>query len=186
MTFRVDARRPRIARRRTNTLGFVPAREDAPDLEGLAASQVAACLVGLPVGAPLPLASSSDLCFILELLIPALLRTDYPEWGHESIDGFFFASAVKSDRRAATLAGTCILMSDQTVTPFILNLDLADQGGFDLFRIRLGDLGHGPLGISGPAANSTAAQTLLLSLNARLDQVDWAYDVHVLSVTRES
>lgn len=150
--------------------------KETPDLERLAANQLAARLKGLAVGSPLSVDSSSDLCDTLEMLIPGVLRRDHREWEKESIDGFFFSHAIKSDECSSELAGTCILISDQTVTPFALNLSLADTAGFRSFRIRLGEPGGGPLGISGPVCNSRAAQKMLLTLDARLDRVAWVYD----------
>lgn len=119
------------------------------------------------------------MCDTLELLIPKILREKHAEWDKESIDGFFFSSTVMSDDTSAQLVGTCILISDQTVTPFALNLSLLDPTAFRSLRIRLGEPGEGRLGISGPACNSPAAQKMLLALNARLDRVNWAYDVAV-------
>ncbi len=149
----------------------------SPDLERLAAEQVAAYLEQVSVGASFRVASSSELCDILELLVPAILRRKYPEWLEESIDGFFFSSAVKSDDVSAELAGTCILISDQTVTPFALSIRLADSHRFEALRIKLGEPGAGPLGISGPACNSRGAEEMLLALNSRLEHVDWVYDI---------
>lgn len=151
--------------------------QQTPDLERIAANQVAARLEESAIGSRLSIDSSSDLCNTLELLIPEILRREHSEWDKESIDGFFFSSAVKNDERSCELAGTCILISDQTVTPFALNLSLAETGMFRFFRIRLGEPGRGPLGISGPPCNSRAAQEVLFALNERLDRVDWAYDV---------
>jgi hypothetical protein len=74
-------------------------------------------------------------------------------------------------------SGTCILISDQTVAPFALSLSLADADTFRSFRIRLGEPGTGPLGISGPACDSRAGQEMLFALNGRLGRVDWVYDV---------
>jgi hypothetical protein len=147
-----------------------------PDLTRLAASQFAACLNGRAVGESLALDSSSDLCNTLELLIPAALRRSHPEWATESIDGFFFSSAVKSYDESAELVGTCILISDQTVTPFVLDVALGDAETFRSFRIRLGEAGNGPLGISGPKCTSDAAREMLRTLNARLDRIAWTYD----------
>ena len=66
-----------------------------------------------------------------------------------------------------------------TVTPFALDVSLADAVTFRTFRVRLGEPGSGRLGISGPPVNSTAAQKMLWALNDRLGRVDWAYDVTV-------
>jgi hypothetical protein len=148
-----------------------------PDLKRLAAIQVATCLEGKAVGESLPLDSSSDLCGTLELLIPAVLRLTHSEWAEESIDGFFFSSAVRGFEHSAEIVGTCILISDQTVTPFALDVALEDAETFRSFRIRLGERGRGPLGISGPKCTSDAALEMLHALNARLDQIAWVYDL---------
>jgi hypothetical protein len=122
-----------------------------------------------------PISSSSDICDTLELLIPQVLRVERPEWERESIDGFYFSHAVKRGSASAELAGTCILISDQTVTPFHLDLTFAEDGRLRPSLIRLGEPGDGPLGISGPGCNSRAATELLAGLDARLDGIDWVY-----------
>jgi hypothetical protein len=156
----------------------VPADDARPrNLKRLAAIQIATCLDGRAAGQPLALDSSSDLCDTLELLIPAALRKTHPEWATESIDGFFFSSAVKGFDDSAEMVGTCILISDQTVTPFALDVALEDAETFRSFRIRLGERGGGPLGISGPKCTSDAARELLDSLNGRADRIAWVYDL---------
>ena len=147
------------------------------DLERTAAEQLAASLKGVSLGSPLAIDSSSDLCFTLELLLPEMLRRAHHEWADESIDGFFFSSAVKTGEMSADLIGTCVLMTDQTVTPFFLSVNVADSESLAEVRIRLGEAGSGPLGISGPKCTSPAAQELLSSLNDRLAKVRWTYDV---------
>lgn len=151
----------------------------SPDLGRLAAEQVANYLERVPVGSPLPIESSSALCDILELLVPDILRRSYVEWQKESIDGFFFSSTAKTDDLSAELSGTCILISDQTVTPFALDIRLSDRRRVETLRIRLGEPGTGPIGISGPACNSRAAQQMLFALNARVEAVNWVYDATV-------
>src|SRR4051812_43693379 len=113
----------------------------SPDLERLAAEQVSTYLERVSVGSSLPIDSSAALCDILELLVPEILRRSNPEWQKESIDGFFFSTAVKTADVSAQLAGTCILISDQTVTPFALSLRLSDAHRFHEIRIRLGEPG---------------------------------------------
>jgi hypothetical protein len=148
-----------------------------PDLEQLAASQLAAWLTGVPVGSALDIDSAHDLQDTLELLIPQILRRKHHEWQVESIDGFFFSSAVKTDNESVALVGTCILISDQAVTPFALDISLSPSSTIRYLRIRLGEPGKGALGISGPECNSRAAREMLAALNARLDRVHWMYDV---------
>ena len=148
----------------------------APHLEHLAAKRAAELIKGVPTGSSFEISSGDDLCDILELLVPEVLRHRYPQWRRESIDGFFFSLASKTGAASADLGGTCILMQDQTVTPFVLSLRLSSRGGLDTLRVRLGEAGGGLLGISGPACNSRAAETLLTGLADRMDRVTWVYD----------
>jgi hypothetical protein len=155
----------------------MPPHEHDGRLERVAANQLDALIHEVPIGSTLRIDSSSPVCDTLELLIPEILRREHAEWQRESIDGFFFASSLRSDNDAAVLAGTCILISDQTVTPFAVDLDLAPEGGFRSLRIRLGEAGAGALGISGPGCKSRAAKEMLLALDSRLDQIEWVYEV---------
>lgn len=150
-----------------------------PDLEQIAAHQVADLLALVGVGESLPLDSSADLCDTLELFIPQLLRRDHSEWEEESIDGFFFSSARRTGAESVALIGTCILISDQTVTPVVLDLCVSGGGQLQSIRIRLGEPGHGPLGISGPMSSSRSAREMLAAIAGRVDRVRWVYDVSV-------
>src|SRR5580658_5773249 len=58
----------------------------------------------------------------LEYLLPHILAEIHPYWKGESLDGFNLAEAKKLDRDKAQLRGLCILISDQTVTPFHLQI----------------------------------------------------------------
>lgn len=153
------------------------ARRRLPDLQRLAATQLAGYVASVNVGSSLPIDSSAALYDILELLVPELLRRRNPEWQQESIDGFFLSSAIKTGEASAELTGTCILISDQRVTPFTLGMRLSDPHGFEWLRIRLGEPGGGPLRISGPTCNSRAARNMLEALNGRVDEVNWVYDI---------
>ena len=150
-----------------------------PDLARLAADRLGDLLANVPVGQTVLIDATSDLRDILERLIPQILRGEHPEWERESIDGFFFSDATKRTTASIVLAGMCILISDQTATPFLAELNLAADGGLRPLRIRLGEAGHGPLGISGPICYSRAADELLAGLNARLDRIEWVYDIAV-------
>jgi len=58
---------------------------------------------GVAAGARLPINSGDALAATLEYLVPQLLA----QWRGESLDGFYVSSAVRSDNRAAVLAGAC-------------------------------------------------------------------------------
>ena len=147
-------------------------------LEPQLASELKALLAGVPVGSEFAVAPSSDLCYSLELFIPRVLSGRHSEWEKESLDGVFVARARKTGLAAAELAGTCILISDQTVTPLLTELTLCPSGEcIKFFRVRLGEAGGGRLGISGPGCNSREARELLATVTTRLTSIAWAYDV---------
>lgn len=153
-----------------------------PKLEDLrrdAARALSGYLAKVQVGAPLPIDPSDELLEILEFLIPGILRSSHPEWQTESIDGFRISSATKTTDLSAGMTGTCILITDQSVTPFDFDFALSRNGGFEAIRVRLGESGGGPLGISGPSCNSDAARELLIELDSRVDSIDWVYNISV-------
>lgn len=142
------------------------------------ASELRELLRGIAIGAEFTVPPSADFCYSLELVVPGLLRQRHPEWSKESLDGIFVARAIKTAAEGAEFVGTCILISDQTVTPFLLTLEIRAADGPDVTldaRINLGEPGGGSLGISGPPCNSRDADRLLSGLVDRLDDVAWSY-----------
>ena len=130
----------------------------------------------VPVGSHFHVLPSALLCHCLERFLPRRLSERYPAWEKESLDGIFVARAVKTGPRMAELVGTCILITDQTVTPFIVELEVSEPNGpVTVQRLKLGEPGSGPLGISGPVANSKDAERLLASVVERMNDIDWSY-----------
>jgi hypothetical protein len=130
----------------------------------------------LPVGSHFHVHPSAPICYCLEVFLPRRLRERYPEWEKESLDGIFVARAIKTGARRAEFVGTCILITDQTLTPFVVELEVAEPNGpVTVQRLRLGEPGSGPLGISGPEANSKEAERLLASIVGRVDDIAWSY-----------
>lgn len=153
-------------------------QEPTRSLGAQLASELTALLAGVPVGSEFAAAPSSDLCYSLELFIPKVLSSHHPEWEKESLDGVFVARARKTGSAAAELAGTCILISDQTVTPLLMELALSPSGEcIEFFRVRLGEAGGGRLGISGPGCNSWKARELLATVATRLPSIAWSYEI---------
>jgi len=139
-------------------------------------------LDGLSVGSLFEVSPSADICYCLELFLPRSLRDQYPEWEKESLDGVFVARATKTGTATAEFVGTAILISDQTVTPFAVELGIPDAGGpVAVRRLNLGEPGSGSLGISGPPTNSKDAQRLLACLLDRIDEVEWSYSLEMES-----
>ena len=150
----------------------------ANNLEFKLASELGDLLRELSVGEFFAVSPSADICYALELFLPQLLRSRYPEWETESLDGIFVARAIKTGVAAAQFAGTCILISDQTVTPFLIDLELSPlTASVAAVRVMLGEPGRGRLKISGPPCNSHAARQMLESLISRLNRVAWTYTV---------
>jgi hypothetical protein len=149
-----------------------------PSLESQLASELRALVREFQVGDQFTVAPSADICSSLELFLPQVLRIRYREWLEESLDGIFVARALKTGPAAAQLAGTCILISDQTVTPFLVDLELSPTAdSVAAFRVFLGEPGSGPLGISGPECNSRSAKRLLTTMTSRLEDIAWSYTV---------
>jgi hypothetical protein len=148
-------------------------------LEATLASEVCMLLEGVPIGQEFEMQPSEEMLFSLELFVPRLLATRVADWMFESLDGFFVARAVKKGPTTAELAGTCILITDQAVTPFKLELRIGspDAPFLKRVRIRIGEPGRGKLGISGPSVNSRAASKLLAGLLPRIESVSWSYDL---------
>src|SRR5262249_11113626 len=85
-------------------------------------------LTKVPVGANFTVSPSANFCYLLELFLPHLLSRHFPEWETESLDGIFVADALKKSHVSAQFAGTCILITDQTVAPFLVYLALTPSG----------------------------------------------------------
>lgn len=147
-------------------------------LETQLATELDTLLRDLPVGGTLIVPASAEVCYSLELVLPQVLRARYPEWATESLDGIFVARATKTGKGSVEFVGTCILISDQTITPFLVELRLSPAAdAISSIRLMLGEPGGGRLRISGPPCNSRDADRLLALLISRLDAVDWVYTV---------
>lgn len=155
--------------------------EGCSPLERALALALRALLKDVPLGAEFAVPSSAEICSVMELFFPDVLRRRHPEWLRESLDGFFIAHAKRVGPRAVEIIGTCILISDQTVTPFRARLSLGTEGdSVASYRIQLGEPSGGPLGISGPPCNSREATRLLNGLMSRVNSVSWKYDASSL------
>jgi len=70
----------------------------------------------------------SDFQSAMEYVIQSILEKEYPWWRWESLDAFSFAVARKTGAEEAEFIGLCLLITDQTWTPFHLRLRVASQG----------------------------------------------------------
>jgi hypothetical protein len=151
-------------------------KRDISSLEVKIASELNILLNNCSIGSDLEIKPPIKILYLLELYIPRLLSQKYLEWDYESLDGFYLSNARKISAEAVEFSGLCILISDQTVTPFAMYLEL--NSFHDLiasYQVLLGESGGGSLGISGPSCNSAQAEKLLKSLPMRLNTILWSY-----------
>jgi hypothetical protein len=82
----------------------------------------------------------------LETFLLEVLREVHPEWEGESLDGILPIIARKTGPREAEILGHCILITDQTVVPFHLRLQVdADQDEICWLELRLGKAENGKM-----------------------------------------
>jgi hypothetical protein len=152
--------------------------QDFVDLETKVACELAIYLKEASIGSVLDNEPSTDLLYLLELYIPRLLSYRYPEWEKESLDGFSLSYAKKIELESAELAGLCILISDQTVTPILARLSISSScDSITSYEVYLGEPGNGRLGISGPPYKSSDAEKLLENVSARFNSIKWVYTI---------
>ena len=145
-------------------------------LERLAAGEVRRILAPLAVGTPI--ADSVDLnAFLstLERYLPEALERKYPNpWRSESLDGLYPSRALKIGPRAAEVTGMCILLSDQTLTPFHVSLSVGENSEeIEWLYCRLGERTED--GLLRIPYGSSRWKTRLHALDP--SKVEWVYEV---------
>jgi hypothetical protein len=116
-----------------------------------------------------------SVCSALEHYLPAVLREVHAEWRHESLDGVFCELACKTGRREIELAGLCILISDQTLTPYHVRLRVAEADEIEWLDCRLGEIRNGKM-VRIPYGYGPASRGKLWAAY-RLDRIEWRYHV---------
>ncbi|GAB5405737.1 MAG: hypothetical protein Aurels2KO_39680 [Aureliella sp.] len=108
----------------------------------------------------------------LEFFLPGVLREIHAEWQHESLDGIYPAVFRKTGDREIELVGSALFISDQTLTPIHVRLQLSlDLGSVSWIDLKIGELKAGkcrrePYG-------SAEAHGAMLDVTNRLDSIDW-------------
>lgn len=113
----------------------------------------------------------------LEYFIPEVLREIHPEWIHESLDGVLPLLARKTKEGEADIFGICIIISDQTVTPLHLCLQLSvSSEEVSWLECKLGERGENGM-VRTPYHSLNALKNRLYVLVGRSDLIDWVYKV---------
>jgi hypothetical protein len=116
----------------------------------------------------------ADVESALESYLPAVFREVYSFWKYESLDGVFHELALMTAPRQAEIAGLCILISDQTLTPYHVQLRVASEvDEIEWLDCRLGEIRDGAM-VRIPY-NSTRGRGRVVA--DRLESIEWQFHV---------
>src|SRR5688572_15559229 len=97
----------------------------ASKAEEIASRSLRGVLGGIPVGATIGDSPEFQEALTgLEWFLPDVLAEIHSEWSGESLDGIYSHIAHKTGEGEAEIYGLCILLSDQTLTPINIRLQL--------------------------------------------------------------
>jgi len=113
----------------------------------------------------------------LARLVPECLAESHPSpWRDESLDAFRFVWKRKVGPNDAELLGVCLLISDQTWTPFraVLKASSTDAG-LEQVELTLGETDEAGRAMMRMPYASSKLTELLFRLANRPESVDWTY-----------
>ena len=138
-----------------------------------------AVLIELPDNAQIPNSEQfRDVLSGLEFFLPEILRERHAEWKYESLDGILPFVARKTGEREAEILGDCILITDQTLTPLHIRLQVSPCGSeISWLELKLGEKGHHGK-IRTPYRNPSSTTKRLYRLSeGRTDEIEWVYKI---------
>jgi hypothetical protein len=113
----------------------------------------------------------------LEFFLPAVLGEIHGQWRDESLDGILPAVARKTGPGEAEIIGLCILISDQTLTPIRVRLQVSPSGDeIAWLECNVGQRGDGKAGMARTPYNAMSGKQLVL-VAQRPNDINWAYRV---------
>ena len=129
------------------------------------------------VGDPIvPSSENGDIFSSFECFLPGVLHEIHTEWRYESLDGIYPASFRKTGDREIELIGLALFISDQTVTPLHVRLQLSP--GFDCVSwidLKLGERIDGKC--RRDPCGSAEASRMMVHVTNGFDSIDWYYHV---------
>jgi hypothetical protein len=113
----------------------------------------------------------------LEFFLPAVLGEVHGQWKYESLDGILPAVARKTGPGEAEIIGLCILISDQTLTPIHVRLQVSPLVDEIMWlECRVGERGDGKGGmLRTPYTAMSGKQPAVVA--GRPNDIDWVYRV---------
>jgi len=135
-----------------------------------------AVLMNRPVGASIPDCElSNEALRGLEHFLSEVLGEIYPEWQSESLDTIYPTMSRKTSEWEVEIFGLCIIVSDQTLAPLHVCLQIAPANNeVSWLECRLGKRGKDGM-VRTPYEFLSKMRTRLYLLDGNADQIDWAY-----------
>lgn len=143
---------------------------------------ISSLLAGREEGASLDQRSDDfhALCRTLEFFLPAVLSEVYDFWRGESLDAFRIALARKTGPSSAELLGLCLLISDQSWTPFELLVRIAPTGqAIETLTLRVGEPGPGKGGLLRMPWGSRGVDRFAAHLLERRVEIPWVFEARL-------
>jgi hypothetical protein len=135
-------------------------------------------LDGLAVGATIEDSEEfRRLLSSLEFFLPSVLGEVHGEWKDEGMDGILSAAARKTRPNEAEIIGLCVLISDQTLTPIHVRLQVCASGDeIEWLECNVGERGEGKCGMLRIPYDSMTGKHLV-AVAERANAIEWAYRV---------
>ena len=135
-------------------------------------------LADLPIGASIPDSEQyREALTALQYFIPVVLGEIHREWAFQGLDDVMPVEARKTGEGEAELFGVCCMVSDQTLTPLHVCLQLAAPvDEISWLECRLGERGRDGM-VRKPFRSLREMTNRLRALGGRVDLIDWAYKV---------
>jgi hypothetical protein len=135
-------------------------------------------LADLPNDAAIPDSEQfREVLTALEYFIPVVLGEIHREWTFQGLDDILPIEARKTGEGEAEIFGLCCIVSDQTLTPLHLHLQVAGSNDeISWIECRLGEREKEGI-VRTPYRLRRLLTKRLLALDGRVDLIDWAYKV---------
>ena len=146
--------------------------------EEIASRRLRTILAGIPTGETIPdSVEFRDALSGLEWFLPTVLAEVHSEWTGESLDGIYPHLAQKTGEGEAEILGLCCLMSDQTLTPIHLRLQLSSTTDeMSWLELRLGEKGRAGM-VRIPYSSSPSIYKRLHTLSRKANTIEWVCEV---------
>jgi len=149
----------------------------ASQLEEIVCRSLRTLLKGVPIGGSVADSGNlQDLLSGLEFFIPEVFGELNRDWDDE-LDGFIPVMARKTANQEVEIFGLCILITDQTLTPIHLQLQISPTSDeVSWLQCRLGERGEQGM-VRLPYGSRNRAAKRLYAFEGKEDMIDWVYKI---------